>query len=97
MLLSLISIASLDSAELKFNQKFINSTKKNLTIKLEPVEAFALYKALLQIPIEANNLYANHIRNLLIEQIDYSIDIFQMHLIRRFCTKNKIPNSIESI
>ncbi|HRD42185.1 MAG TPA: hypothetical protein PLN30_00465 [Ferruginibacter sp.] len=89
MLLSLVSIAALDSAELKFNQKWLNSSKSLLSIKLDSVESTALYKALLQIPIEKNNFYANMVRNRIIEQIDYAIDIFNLQLIQRFGSAKK--------
>lgn len=66
-------VSLLDEVELLLKKKLINTTKKNISIKMSDAAGIALYKMLLRLPVAADEWYFNHVRNAWIEALDRQI------------------------
>ena len=72
-LLSIMMISLLHDIKIIFKKRLINSTAKNLKIKLTTSQAIAFYKTLLTLPVPGNDFYFNMVRNCYIENLDKQI------------------------
>ncbi|RTL56250.1 MAG: hypothetical protein EKK37_17405 [Sphingobacteriales bacterium] len=58
---------------LQFEKKIINTTSRNITFKLSTAQAIVFYKTLLSLPLPAQQIYLNTLRNNIIEMLDLQL------------------------
>lgn len=63
----------LDDVELLIRKKIVNTSGRNIKIKMSDAAAITLYKTLLNIPLEKEKMYLHGLRQAWIESLDGQI------------------------